>query len=146
MAGRSELDLKLIGQFDTESQQRLTAQLSEFQNNVVKETTDIRAAFMPELEVLKFVGILGAALTLLPGQAAICDSAVAAVTVPLAAPIGGVPGFSAIIKRQAANNVTAVATGVTSLNTARTVNGAATKVYAAVGLYWVYFDGSNWWA
>ncbi len=85
--------------------------------------------------------------TLLPGQIGICDSSLGNVTVVLSVPTtrSPPPGWLAIIKRFAANNVTVKPSGLAGLGVARRVNATTNKVYATAGLFWLYFDGSDWW-
>jgi len=134
--------LKTVGNFQTEDPNRLSEQLDRFQDNVENETADIRASFITDLTQKRFTATPTVASTLLPGQIALCESALGNVTVVLAP--GSKPGWLAIVKKVAANNVVARASGTKPTGN-RTVNAAATKNYAAVGLFWLYFDGTDWW-
>jgi hypothetical protein len=138
--------LKQIHQFITENAGRLSSQLSAFESNVATETADIRATFLPNLTPLNFTSSSATAATLLPGQIGLCDSNLGNLTVTLSAPASLKPGWLAIVKRFAANNVTLVPSGLTKISTARRINATTSKVYAAVGVFWVYFDGADWWA
>src|SRR3954469_3838235 len=138
--------LKLVKQFVTENAVRLSAQLSTFETNVATETADIRAKFLPSLTPINFTSTSATTATLLPGQIGLCDSNLGNLTVTLSAPASLKPGWLAIVKRFATNNVTLVPSGLTKINTARRINATTSKVYAAVGAFWVYFDGTDWWA
>ena len=76
----------------------------------------------------------------------LCDSAVGNLTVVLSAPPNQQAGWLAIVKRQAANNVTLTPSGLTPNRIARRINATTSLVRAAVGILWIYFDGSDWWA
>ncbi len=65
---------KQIHQFITENAQRLSSQLSTFEQNVATETADIRDSYQPALRPVKFNSSSSTIATLLPGQLALCDS------------------------------------------------------------------------
>jgi hypothetical protein len=137
--------MKKIGNFQTEDPIRLSEQLDRFQEAVDQETSDIRASFLPMLAQRAFGPGTPIAATLASGQIGLCDSSLGNLNVTLA--IDGLhpePGWLAIVKRFAANNVTLKPSGMVS-GIARRINATTTKVYAAAGLYWVYFDGRDWW-
>lgn len=137
--------LQEIHNFNTENPDRLQSQLASFEGNVKTETDSIRKGFIPSLEQQMSTGAAVTA-TLLVGQIELCDSAVGNLTVVLSAPPNQVPGWLAIVKRQAANNVTLTPSGLTRNRVARRINAATSLVRAAVGILWIYFDGSDWWA
>ncbi len=136
--------VKKVGNFQTEDPKRLSEQLDRFQDAVDAETGDIRSAFIPNFKQISFLNTSPVSMTLLPGQLGFCDSSLGNVTVTLSAPTDRAPGILAIVKRFAANNVTALPSGSTGL-IARRVNATTSKVYAAVGLFFLYFDGADWW-
>lgn len=139
--------MKKVGNFQTEDKNRLSEQLDRFQDAVDQETTDIRSSFIPQLTAANFLSSTPVSATLLPGQIALCDSNLGNVTVTLATSVlkSPMPGWLAIVKRFAANNVTVKPSGLTPLGAARRINATTSKVYAAVGVFWIYFDGSDWW-
>ena len=140
------MTLQEIHNFNTDDPNRLQSQLANFEGNVKTETDSIRKSFIPSLEQMQTVGASVTA-TLLVGQIALCDSGlIGNMTVVLSVPPNQVPGWLAIVKRQAANNVTLVPSGLNKLNAARRINAASSLVRAAVGVLWIYFDGSDWWA
>lgn len=136
--------MKKIGNFQTEDAGRLSEQLDRFQDAVDVETSAIRAGFIPQLAQVPFSSSSAVSATLLPGQLAICDSSIGNVTVTLAPSQNKAPGWLAIVKRFAANNVTVKPSGNAG-PIARRVNATTSKVYAAAGLFWLYFDGADWW-
>ena len=140
--------MKKIGNFQTENKDRLSEQLDRFQEAVDQETTNIRATFMPRLEQRTFSTVTPVTDTLLIGQIGMCDSTVGNVTVTLSTSSlrSPPPGWLAIVKKVAANNVTLKPSGVTDLGIARRINATTSVVRAAVGALWVYFDGVDWWA
>lgn len=138
--------MKKVGNFQTEDKDRLSEQLDRFQDAVDTETQDIRVSFMPLPKQLGFTGGTANAQTLVTGQIALCDSNLGNITVSLAPPVGLVPGWSAVIKRFAANNVTVTPSGISAPSIARRINATTSKVYTAVGVFWIYFDGLDWWA
>lgn len=143
--------MKQIGNFQTDNAERLSEQLDRFQANVVTETADIRKSFMPELQPVPFVGSTAspAIRSFTVGQIALCDTSLAAVNIALSPPADGAPGFAALVKRQAtATAITLFPSGQSAPGIARTINGATSKAYtaAAAGLFWLFFDGVNWWA
>lgn len=133
--------MKKVGNFQTEDPKRLSEQLDRFQDAVVQEASNIRAGFIPQLEQRRFTATTAVGATLLVGQIALCDSTTGDVTVVLSATR---PGWSAIVKRQAANAVNVFASGMTGL-VSRKINTVSSVAISAVGPYWVYFDGSDWW-
>lgn len=139
--------MKKVGNFQTEDPKRLSEQLDRFQEAVDNETGAIRLGFIPQLEPKLFTGSTPISTTLLTGQIALCDSNLGNVVVVLSLPTvkAPPPGWLAIAKRAAANNVTVRPSGVTDLGLPRRVNAAASLVIAAVGLSWLYFDGADWW-
>lgn len=136
--------MKKIGNFQTEDQKRLSEQLDRFQDAVDAETSDIRAGFIPQLTRVPFFSNSPVTASLMPGQLAFCDSRLGNVTVTLAPSLDKSPGCLAIVKRTAANNVTVKPSGSNG-TVARSVNATTSKVYAAVGMFWLYFDGDDWW-
>lgn len=136
--------MKKVGNFQTQSPDRLSEQLDRFQDAVDQETQDIRASFIPQLAPRSFNSASPVTATLLTGQIALCDSNLGNVTVTLSAPTDAMPGWLALIKRFAANNVTVKPSGMNGV-IVRRVNATTSKVYAAAGMYWLYFDGSDWW-
>jgi len=140
------VDLKKVGNFQTQSPDRLSEQLDRFQDAVDQETQDIRVACIPQLEQRPFLSTTPISATLLVGQMAMCDSSVGNVVVTLSVSAGRSPppGWLAIVKRFAANTVTVRPSGMAG-PVARRVNATTSKVYAAVGLFWLYFDGADWW-
>jgi len=137
--------LKQIHQFITESPSRLSSQLSAFEGNIKAETDGIRATYQPALVPRKFTSVADTIASVLPGQLALCDSNLGNVTVTLSAP-DKTPGWLAIVKRFAANNVNVFPSGLSAAGVARRINATTSKTYAAVGMYWIYYDGSDWWA
>jgi hypothetical protein len=138
--------MKKVGNFQTDVPLRLSEQLDRFQDAVDDETSSIRATYIPQLTPINFTSASATTATLLPGQIGLCDSNLGNLTVTLSAPASLKAGWLAIVKRFAANNVTLVPSGLTKINTARRINATTSKVYAAVGAFWVYFDGTDWWA
>ena len=143
--------MRQIGNFQTEDPTRLSEQLDRFQSNVAAETTNIRKSFTPALQPVQFLGRTTnqPILSLTTGQIALCDVSVAALIIPLMAPSDGAPGFAALVKKNAvATAITLIPAGQSIPGVARTINGAANKAYttAAAGLFWLFFDGANWWA
>jgi hypothetical protein len=139
------MTLKQIHNFNTDDTNRLQSQLSDFENNVATETKSIRESFIPSLEQRLTTGA-AVTSTLLVGQMALCDTGAASVTVVLSAPPNQTPGWLAITKRAAANNVTLVPSGLNRNRVTRRINATTSLVRAAVGVLWIYFDGSDWWA
>jgi hypothetical protein len=137
--------LQEIHNFNTDDPNRLQSQLANFEGNVKSETDSIRSGFIPSLEQLLTTGAAVTA-TLLVGQMALCDTGAGNVTVVLSAPPRQQPGWLAITKRTAANNVTLVPSGLNANRVTRRVNATTSLVRAAVGVLWIYFDGSDWWA
>lgn len=141
--------LKQIHQFITENLKHLSTQLSTFENNVSDETKAIREGYLPQFEQVSFTNVSPVSMTLLVGQAAQCDTSIGNVTVTLAASAVKSPpaGWHAIIKRSASNAITLKPSGQ-NLTGARRINATTSRVYAAatVGVFLVYFDGSDWWA
>ncbi len=133
--------MKTVGDFQTQDPVRLSEQLDRFQGNVATEAQDIRAGFMPLLTQQTFSPQTPIGATLLTGQIALCDSTTGNVTVVLSAMR---PGWSAVVKRIAANTVNVFPSGSNGL-VARRINATTTLAIAVVGLTWVYFDGSDWW-
>jgi len=140
--------MKKVGNFQTEDPKRLSEQLDRFQDATDQETSEIRAGFFPNLTQVAFSSVSPVSMTLLPTQLAMCDSSTGNVTVTLAVPTlkSPKPGWLAIIKRSALNNVTLKPSGLTALGAARRISGTTSFVRAAIGGFWVYFDGSDWWA
>lgn len=140
--------MKKVGNFQTEDPNRLSEQLDRFQDAVDQETSDIRAGFFPNLTQVSFSSVSPVSMTLLPTQIAICDSSSGNVTVTLSVPTSKSPkpGWLAIVKRFAANNVTLKPSGLTALGVARRIDATTSLVRAAVGGLWLYFDGSDWWS
>lgn len=136
--------MRLIGNFTTEDTRRLTSQLSALEDNIDRETRDIRASFLPNFERRLFSPDTIATATLLPGQVAICDTTVASFTLNLSAPTTLAPGMLAVIKKLLSNTVTVVPSGQVLSGVARTINATTSFSCASVGLYLFYFDGSNW--
>lgn len=134
--------MKTVGDFQTQDPGRLSEQLDNFQKNVIAETSDIRSGYMPNLGQQRFSPQTGIGATLLSGQVALCDSTTGNVSVVLSAMR---PGWSAIIKRVAANTVNVFPSGTTGL-VARRINATTSLAIAAVGVTWIYYDGSDWWA
>lgn len=137
--------MKKQGNFNVEDPKRCSEQLDRFQDAVDQETSDIRASFLPSFEQISFLNTSPVSMTLLPGQLAFCDSSLGNVTVTLSPSKDRSPGLHAIVKRFAANNVTVRPSGSNGL-VARRVNATTSRVYAAIGLFFIYFDGSDWWA
>jgi hypothetical protein len=137
--------VKSVGDFQTQDPDRLSEQLDRFQDAVQQETASIRAGFIPQLKQVRFSSTSTVTETVLPGQVALCDSSIGNVSVTLAAPVNGAPGWLAVIKRAAANAVTLKPSGSAGPNPRR-INTGVSFVIAAVGVTWVYFDGSDWWA
>lgn len=139
--------MKKIGNFQTEDKDRLSEQLDRFQEAVDQETQNIRAGFMPRLEQVAFSSVTPISTTLLVGQIGMCDSSIGNVSVVLSVSSlkSPSPGWLAIVKKFAANNVTLKPSGMSGLNVARRINATTSVVRAAVGALWVYFDGIDWW-
>lgn len=132
--------MKTVGTFDTRNPDRLAENLDRLQANVVTETQAIRLAYMLEPEFKRFNGGDPFA-TFTTDQIAVVSTITGDVKIGLGKPSG--PGFAALAKQYAANNVFVTPAG--SNNGAPVlINGAAFKAYAAVGLYWLFFDGLNW--
>jgi len=131
--------VKTVGSFETENPLRLMAQLDELQKNIVGETKAIRSSFMPQLRPapLSFTQLEAFSV----GQIAIVDTTLGVVTITLSKPDG--PGFAAIAKQVAANTVIITPAGNNAIGRIL-INQAASKSYAAIGLYWLFFDGLNW--
>lgn len=132
--------MKLIGQFDTRNPDRLSENLDRLQANVQAELQALRIDSMPNLEPRPINGSnVFAAFGV--GEIALVDTSLGNVQITLSKP--DAPGFAALAKRQAANSVTLVPAGTNGIDRVR-INGAAGKSYAAIGLYWLFFDGQNW--
>lgn len=134
--------MKKIGNFQTEDDKRLSEQLDRFQEAVDNETQSIRLSYIPQLKPIRVLSsTLGA--TLLNGQMALCDTNAGNVNIAL---IPGIdPGWLAVAKRFAANNIVLKPTG-SAYGQARRINATTSLTRAAVGLLWIYFDGTDWWA
>lgn len=132
-----------IKQFITENAQRLSSQLSTFEGNVAKETADIRASFQPALSQIVF-SASSSSSAFGVGTVALCEPSASALTLGLTAAPAQPAGFACLVKRGAASNVTLVPSGTNSSGAARKINNANSKAYAAAGMYWLYFDGENW--
>jgi len=136
--------MRQVGNFDTRSPDRLSEQLDRLQANVDAETQSIRLSYMREPAPKVFNGsdpfaAFGA------DQIAVVDTTTGNVSLGLTKPTG--PGFAALCKRVAANTVTLTPAGANGPAPVL-INGAPSKTYAAgvVGLFWLFFDGLNWWA
>lgn len=129
--------LRLLRQFITDNAARLSSQLSLFEQNVDTETRSIRSSFLPGLEPLTVnKSIPVKAYTV--GQALECDMTLGSFDVVIGKPLAqGQKGLIAIVKLQGAGTVTV--RPVRPMN----INGLATKAYAAAGLAFIYFDGTN---
>jgi len=144
--------MRTVGNFNTEDPARLTQQLDQFQKNADAETTDIRKTFSPGLQPLKLVATGATATRILPtlstGLIALCETALGSLQLILSPPVDGAPGFAAFVKKQTVNSITLMPAGQSAPGIQRTINSAATKAYGAgvIGLFYLYFDGSNWWA
>lgn len=132
--------MRQIGNFETESPVRLSEQLDRFQANVVSETEQIRLTYLIEPEpvamnALKTGQVFGV------GLLALVDTSLGNVTLALDKP--RTPGFAAIGKQYATNSVIVIPAGANG-SAPVLINQAASKSYAAIGLYWLFFDGQNW--
>lgn len=135
--------LALIKQFITENAQRLSSQLSTLEGNVAKETADIRASFQPALTQVVF-SASSSSSAFGVGVAALCEPSTSALTLALTAAQGQPAGFACLVKRGAGSAITLVPSGTNSSGLSRKINTANSKAYATAGLYWLYFDGENW--
>jgi len=132
--------LRKVRQFNTENPDRLSAQLSDFEDNVKVETDDIRGSFLPAFIVSDITNVTTTTRTYTVGQALRCNAKAGAINLNLAKPASEQDGLIALIVTNATSNVTV--RPVSGL----LINNAATKVYSAVGLFFIYYDGANFWA
>ena len=138
--------MKKIGQFIVENPQRLGAQLSDLENNIAKETQDIRASFAPELEQVSFSVASPVTQQLGVGQVGLCDTSAGNVSLFLAPDPRHMPGFLAVIKTSGANAVTIFPSGNNRVGSRAQINAAANLFASgAARLMLFYFDGYEWW-
>lgn len=132
--------MKQVGTFDTRNPDRLAENLDRLQANVVSELQLIRLTTMLEPEPKAFNGGDPFA-SFSTDQIAVVNTITGDVRIGLSKPSN--PGFAAIAKQFAANSVIVTPAG-NNAGAPVLINGAASKVYATVGLYWLFFDGLNW--
>jgi hypothetical protein len=108
-----------------------------FEQNVDTETRSIRSSFLPGLEPLT-VSKSVPVKTYTVGQAIECDMTLGSFDLVVGKPlVQAQKGLIAVVKLQGTGTVTV--RPVLPMK----INGAATKVYAAAGLAFIYFDGSQ---
>jgi hypothetical protein len=124
---------------DARSAGELVRQLGEFEDNVARETVDLRQAFLPVLK-LQNPAAAESGTTLAPGQSLGVDTADDDVEILLVAPEAKYQGkFAAVFKRVAANTLTLRPSG------GALINESATAAITAVGLTLIFCDGSAYW-
>jgi hypothetical protein len=127
--------MRQIGQFITSDKNQLSTQLSKLEQNIVKETADIRAAYdatpMPTPIVTKGGG------TYTTGEALLADTSAGAFAVNLAAPADGKPARMIVINLSA-NILTLVPIAPALIN-------LSTSFPASGGKFELFFDSVNWW-
>lgn len=133
--------MNTISQFATEDPKQLGTQLSKLEQNVVKETADIRSEF--ELAAVPTDDdFLSPTKTYSIGQCARLDTTLGSPTINLSAPASGLPGEIIIVQRKGTAGFIAV--GVNA-----TVNNAPSAPFAAFPFAFVtriYCDGKNFWS
>lgn len=127
--------MRQIGTFSTDDPRQLMTQLSNLEQNIVKETGDIRAGFVPDFAPTRIAVGGGIYST---GIALLADTSAGPFSVVLANPQNNVPGMMLVVN-ESGNHFTVVPTAPTLINL------AASNFYAA-GLFTLFFDGQNWWS
>lgn len=125
--------MRQIRSFQTDDPKRLDAQLSQLEENVIKEfqVTDLSKDERPN--VLPTVTQGGGFYT--TGQAILCDVPPSGFTVNVEPPLSGLPGFITVVVKQ--NTLTVIPTkGAINLGTSVTLGGT---------LHLIFFDGIDWW-
>jgi len=127
--------MRTIKQFITEDKQRLSSQLSDLENNVATETSDIRASFEPKAVQTPRITKGGGVYT--TGQTLIVDTSGGVFEINVANPKNNVPGWlHIIIEAGPSLNVRPIAPA--KFNTLVVASIAQVTAH-------MYFDGSNWW-
>lgn len=121
--------MKQVGQFITADTKQLATQLSQLEQNTVKETADIRSAFLPVPAVL--VARDGGTYTI--GQAILSETPAAGIKILLTA---SSPGFLLILNKFGGIINAAPVKGSIDLGSSENFN---------VGTALVFFDGTDWW-
>lgn len=121
--------MKQIGQFITTDQKQLATQLSTLEQNIVKETGDIRANFLPA--PVRVTARDGGTYT--TGQAVLSETPAAGIKILLTA---SAPGFLIIINKTGNNINASPITGSIDLGSSENFAG---------GNALVFFDGTDWW-
>jgi hypothetical protein len=130
--------MNTISQFATNDPKQLSTQLSNLEQNIVKETANIRSTY--ELaKVATDDDPVSPIKTYTTGQCARIDSTHGAVTLRLSAPADGLPGEILVVQAVGGNGFVAVGIGAT-------INNAATRTFASAFVTRFYFDGKNFWS
>jgi hypothetical protein len=132
-----DVTLKLIRQFITDSAKRLSSQLSDLEGNIAQETADIRASYEP-VPAPVFVRQSGGTYT--TGQAVMADTRQGNVSIKVAAPASGRPGWLYVRNIYGFGNFVEIALvppALVDLSTSYSLPGVT-----AINLY---FDGTNFW-
>lgn len=132
--------MRTIGQYVTDDPKQLSTQLSNFEQNVVRETSDIRRSAEPRSLNVVDTSAAGPVLTFTIGQAARADSRIGALTFNLLPPSDGLPGEFVLFQAQGANGFVVNGIGCN-------VNGAAiaTITPSTQVVFRFFFDGKNFW-
>lgn len=132
--------MRTVGQFVTDDPKQLSTQLSQLEQNVVKETADIRLSREPRaLDVIE-LSATGPVMTLTIGQAARLDSRVGAVTFNLSPPSDGLPGEFILFQAKGSNGFVVNGIGANVNNAANAAVTPSTQV-----VFRFFFDGKDYW-
>lgn len=127
--------MRQIGQFVTQDPRQLSTQLSKLEQNVVKETADIRASFDATPVPTEVVNQGGGVYT--AGQALIADTTAGSFLVNLAPPADRRPARMVVIVLSGnVLNVQPIPPALINLSTSVPLPGGKSE------LFW---DGTNWW-
>lgn len=127
--------MRTIGQFITSDPQQLATQLGTLEQNVVKETQDIRASFDETGTQTPWVNTSGGVFTV--GQTVLANTVPGALTGNLAAPKDGKPGWLTVVVNSA-NALTLTTVGAAKIQT-------GTAAAFTLGMFRIYFDGTDFW-
>ncbi len=127
--------MNTIKQFVTGNPGQLSTQLSNLESNVVSETADIRAKFVPIPVTTAVVTSGGGSFSV--GEAVIADTTLSTFTLNLTDPVNKAPGFAMLINRSSGN--------VTLKTIAPTLIQLSASLPFANGMWILFFDGTGWW-
>lgn len=133
--------MNTISQFATDDPKQLGTQLSKLEQNVVKETADIRQG--SELRAFPVDDDFSSPTrTYTVGQCARLDTTLGSPVINLSPPPDGLPGEVIVVQHKGTSGFVAV--GINA-----TINNAASAAFAAFPFAFVtrfYCDGKNFWS